>query len=314
MKQSLKTFLMAGLCAALASLLALPVLASSSKDEADLLHNPGVVYSGIDLWSTPANGSSFSDFSRQPIPAGFFCQGSAPFTGVITFKGAGLKTVPEGILGGADTIIHRMDDAVFDKDGVALTRVKFLALSLVSAEPIQTDCGQFQAQIRLKGEQPVTTMRIERHDQNGGIYTSTLAVNARVVFAPVEGEAPQTLELEQKVRFAPNRSSWSREPASNASALENYAHVDVDGDGLAETPIPGPSNFKPGLMVPSGVLARAVFQEPLCELAVLETPPCPEGCHCDPSAEWTSNPACANWSIAECDHCHCPGLPDPRDP
>ncbi len=88
-------------------------------------------------------------------------------------------------------------------------------------------------------------MRIERHDQKGGIYTSTLAVNARVVFTPVEGEAPQPLELEQKVRFAPNRSTWSREPTSNAPALENYAYVDVDGDGLAETGFRAPATSSP---------------------------------------------------------------------
>ena len=46
-----------------------------------------VIQSGIDPWRTPGNGSTFINFSRHPIPAGFFCFKSAPFTGRIIFQG-----------------------------------------------------------------------------------------------------------------------------------------------------------------------------------------------------------------------------------
>ncbi|MEE8583687.1 MAG: hypothetical protein V3T83_02430, partial [Acidobacteriota bacterium] len=160
MKRSLNFLLWAGLCIALAALLSAPALASSSRDDnrAQAVPSEDVIYSGVDLWVTPADSRTYSDFAGNPIPAGFFCEGSAPFSGVIAFTGGGLESVPAGILGDSDTIIYRMDDAIFDKDGVATTRVKFLALSLASLEPLQTECGQFRAEIRLHGAQPVTSM------------------------------------------------------------------------------------------------------------------------------------------------------------
>lgn len=41
------------------------------------------ITNGIDAWVTPGDGSSFASFADDPIPAGFFCAGSEPFTGVI---------------------------------------------------------------------------------------------------------------------------------------------------------------------------------------------------------------------------------------
>lgn len=328
MKRSLQTAFRAGCCIALAALLAAPALASSSKDD----NRPGavdpedVIYSGIDLWVTPSDSRTYSDFSGTPIPAGFFCEGSAPFTGLIAFTGGGLESVPAGILGDADTIIHRLDDAVFDKDGVAATRVKFLALSLVSLKPFETECGQFSAEIRLRGEQPETSMRIERQDDpDSGTYSATLAVNAKVVFRPINGEAGKLLEIEQDVRFAPNHSYWAREPGYNAPAVRNYAQVDVDGDGRAETTIPGPSNFHPGFVLQQGALTPAVFQQSTEQLfrknvqcipgGSIPPPPyviCDEECHCDPRFNWDDDPNQVCWNTNYCKHCHCPGGPDPR--
>ncbi|MEE8585264.1 MAG: hypothetical protein V3T83_10480 [Acidobacteriota bacterium] len=322
MKHSLKPIFWAVSCIALAALLTAPALAgsSSSRDDerSNLIHPGDVIYSGADLWVTADDGMTYSSFLDNPIPAGFFCEGSEPFSGVMALKGGGLNTVPQGILGEADTIIHRMDDAVFDKDGVAYTRVKFLALSLASAEPVQTGCGQFQAAIRLKGEQPVTSMRIERTEPNGGFYSATLSVNARVIFTPLQGEASKRLELEQNIRFAPNHSVWARQNGTSAQAVQHYARVDVDGDGHAETVIPGPSNFRPGYLVKDGALARATFQEISQAVAIqpcLATVPpngtptmtCPRGCHC---SQWASfdddddlNDACLQ--TTQCIHCHC---------
>ena len=262
MKRSLKQAFLMGCCLALASLLLVPALASSRDDNGNKLVDPqDVIYSGTDIWVTPADGMTFSDFSHQPIPAGFFCEGSAPFTAKVAFKGGGLNTVPTGILGDADTVIYRMDDAVFDGDGVATTGVKFLALSLLSIEPLQTECGQFHARIRLQGEQPVTSMRIERRGPDSGIYSATLSVNAKVSFTPVAGQTARPLELSKSVNFAPNRSVWARQPGANSPAVQNYARIDVDGDGQAETAIPGPSNFKPGYVMQEGQLAWATLQQ-----------------------------------------------------
>lgn len=320
MKRSLRSVFVAGCCLALAALLAAPALASSARDDnpSNQADPDNVIFSGIDLWVTHAASGTYSSFEEDPIPAGFFCEGSEPFTGRIAFQGGGLETVPAGILGDADTIIYRMDDAVFNADGVATTRVKFLALSLASIEPLETECGKFHAAIRLNGVQPVTSMRIERTDDlDGGTYSATLAVEAKVTFTPVEGGEP--LVFLQSVQFAPNHSVWARQPGYMAQSSRNYARVDQDGDGHAETVIPGPSNFYPGFALQGGVLARAQTSQQLIKAQCLDAggPPgnvvCDPECHCDPTAEWGDDPDTVCWQIYNCKHCHCPWGPDPRE-
>lgn len=321
MKLSFNSALAVGCCIALAVLLAAPALASSSRDDdrADLVNPEDVIHSGIDMWVTHPTSGTYSSFKEDPIPAGFFCEGSQPFAGLIRFQGGGLETVPAGILGEADTIIHRMDDAVFSKDGVATTRVKFLALSLASMEPFETECGQFHATIRLNGEQPVTSMRIERTDDlNSGAYSATLAVDAKVTFTPLQGGQP--LVFLQSVRFAPNHSVWAREPGYTAQSAPNYAQVDVDGDGHAETVIPGPSNFHPGFTLQNGVLARTSSTEKIAQPiddCHAGGPPgsviCDPECHCDFTANWGDPDDTVCWQRFACKHCHCPWGPDPRE-
>ena len=76
-----------------------------------------VIQRGIDVFTTAGDGRTFYDFSHNPIPAGFFCKGSKAFTGRVAFKGLPLTTEAPGQLWGADTVIERLDDAVFDDKG-----------------------------------------------------------------------------------------------------------------------------------------------------------------------------------------------------
>src|SRR5262249_28673191 len=114
---------------------------------------------GVDLWATAA-GRTHTSFASNPIPAGFFCEGSKPFTSRIAFRGEPLKPEPAASLDGADTIVRRLDNATFDGKGEAVTRIQFLALSLVSVKPIDTGCGLYNVQARLDGAQPTTDMKI----------------------------------------------------------------------------------------------------------------------------------------------------------
>src|SRR4051812_18652979 len=99
-----------------------------------------VIQRGIDTFTTTTDGTTFFDFAQSPIPAGFFCKGSPAFTGRVTFRGLPLETGVPGQLRNADTVIERLDDAAFDKNGVATTRIQFKALSMVSIKPIKTGC------------------------------------------------------------------------------------------------------------------------------------------------------------------------------
>ena len=98
--------------------------------------NDVVIGSGVDVWWTPATGSTRADFQADPIPAGFFCRDSRPFQGSIVFRGAPIATEPAGAFGAIDTGIHRLDEISFTGAGVAETRVQVAALSLVSMFPI----------------------------------------------------------------------------------------------------------------------------------------------------------------------------------
>src|SRR5262249_8340819 len=100
------------------------------------------IHKGVDVWMTVA-GKARTTFADEPIPVGFFCQDSRPFTGAITMKGVPLAVTPGKGLGGIDTVVHRLDDAVFNDQGEARTRIQLMALSLASIEPIETSCGKY---------------------------------------------------------------------------------------------------------------------------------------------------------------------------
>lgn len=219
--------------------LALVLLAVSPVFAADR-----VIYNGSDLWTTPGDGRTFADFSLDPIPAGFFCPNSEAFTGRVVFKGAPLAMDRPGT---TDTIVQRLDDAAFNKAGVATTRIQVRALSLESVAPIKTACGVFKAVVSLEGEQPITRMRIVRDNAKGGRYMAPLALNVRVSFVPAGLSASaEKLEIRQQVRFDATPNAWTG-AVPGVAREKGFLRVDTDGDQVADTFVPGTSNFIPGL-------------------------------------------------------------------
>jgi hypothetical protein len=194
---------------------------------------------------TTDDGSTFVDFAKTPIPAGFFCPSSAPFTGRIAFQGEPVVTGTPGALGAADTVVQRLDDAAFNKRGVAVTRLQFRALSLKSLAPVETSCGKFTATARLDGVQPITRMVITRDDEKGGRFSAPLALNVKVSFKPVGRVSAETLEIPVEVRFpAMPNLPWRSKAAAPVPA--GFVLVDTDGDRVADTYLPGTSNFIAG--------------------------------------------------------------------
>lgn len=253
--------------AGLALLLAVPALAGDA-----------VITNGIDLWRTPATGGTFVDFAREPLPAGFFCAGSSPFTGRVVFGGVPVKTKPASALGEADTIIQRLDDAAFTKslpaihpfalrgtDGtvrrvgasffrgqeVATTRIQVKAISFAGVQPVATGCGSFEVKASLFGEQPITEMIIVRDREDGGRFFAPLALNVRLAFSPVAGGAP--VEVVRSIEFpAKALSVWTDVPGRRA-AFAGFVGVDSDADGAVDMMLPGTSNFAAGFKgVPAG--------------------------------------------------------------
>lgn len=216
---------------ALLLLIALPVSAADR-----------VVQSGIDLWYTPGDGTTYIDFSQRPIPAGFFCFNSTPFAGRIIFRGIPVATGQKGVLGKTDTIVHRLDDTTFNKRGVAVTRIQVRALHFQSVKPIRTSCGAFNVEVRLNGEQPVTRMRIVRENEKGGRFFAPIAVNGKLVFTPAGRASSEILEINRNVRFPANQGiAWADDFGKNGLQRSGFVLVDTDNDRVPDTYLPGTS-------------------------------------------------------------------------
>src|SRR5262245_32191206 len=118
------------------------------------------VLPGIDAWTTVPEGT-YANLVNNPLPAGFLCDQFPGFSGFIYLNGIPLMS-DQGLLSRTDTIVERLDRAVFNKAGVALTRVRVRALQLTGVETLKTVCGEFKVDVTLDGEQPLSTMRIVR--------------------------------------------------------------------------------------------------------------------------------------------------------
>lgn len=207
------------------------------------------IHSGADLFATPANGETFVNFFRDPVPAGFFCPGSEPFTDLVNLRGVPLVTSPAGALGDTDTIMERLDDAVFDAQGRAITRVRVAALSLESIEPIRTGCGDFRLLVTTDGgPQPATQMQIYRTHQHGGFFLAPLELRVQLSFVPLKRGGGEPLVLDRDVSFPAIAKDHKWVYASSAPAFEHPGTVAVQSAQPGSTgylTLPGTSNFAP---------------------------------------------------------------------
>ncbi len=223
---------------ALAILAALPAAAAT-------LHS---IENGIDVWRTPGDGTSFVKFDKSPIPAGFFCSKSAAFKGRIVLQGRPLATGAPGELGGADTIVQRLDNAAFDAKGVATTRIQLRALQLESVAPVKTACGDFNVRVSLSGTQPTTAMKIVRDNETSGRFVAPLKVQYRVSFSPTNGAPAKSLELVRSFTLAPAaNATWGVIEKRGNAVRQTNVLVDTDGDQIPETYLAKTSgNFQAG--------------------------------------------------------------------
>jgi len=206
-----------------------------------------VITNGIDPWNTAGDGMTFADFSKHPLPAGFFCANSSPFAEKVALRGVPLATGAPGDLKRTDTIIQRLDDAAFNKQGVAVTRLQVRALQFEGLAPIKTSCGLFKVGVTLNGEQPITRMTIVRENDLGGTYIAPIAVNIKIFFTPVGRPATEALELDRQLRFPPAKHArWTFEAGPGGARHAGMVLVDTDADQRLDTYLPGTSNFAAG--------------------------------------------------------------------
>jgi hypothetical protein len=189
------------------------------------------------------------------------------------------RTGTPGQLWDSDTVIERLDDAVFDADGTATTRIQFRALSLVSIAPLKTACGAFHVYVSLKGKQRVTTMKIYRTQDAGGNFVAPLSANTRVTFIPVKpsrNKAARKLELAADFTFPAAPLPWRFSAGTRLKGMSPVI-VDTDGDLTPDTVLPSTSNFAAG-SPPDRFMSKVDSYYFTCD-------PCATvSCHTDPSS------------------------------
>jgi len=239
------------LCVALLALVTVPLSAQ-------------MIGEGTDLWRTFGDGSTYASFALEPLPAGFFCAGSAPFTGRIAFQGVPVVTEPEGVLNLTDTIVRRLDDAVFNANGVAMTRIQMAAMEFAGVELLRNECGAFKVGVVLDGEQPITEMKIIRDEADGGRFIAPIHVNVKITFTPMD-HGGDTLAVPRQLELsAAANATWRTRPDPGFTEFNRPVAVDTDSDGVADRLVPGTSsNFFAGArgrQARRGVLHREATQ------------------------------------------------------
>jgi hypothetical protein len=201
-----------------------------------------VLYHGIDPWTTVPELTN-ANFGANPLPAGFFCMEFQGYTGKIWLKGVPLASSDPNALGDTDTIVERLDDAVFNKNGVARTRVRVRALQLTGIESFKTVCGDYDVKVTLDGVQPVSRMKIVRESARGGRFFVPLALNVKFIFTRVDDPSEQ-LEFSYPVRFDVNPyHRWAYRNLVPDVKRIGAVMVDTDWDGTPDALLPGTSNF-----------------------------------------------------------------------
>jgi len=225
-----------------------------------------VINSGIDLFTTPPGGATFTDFSATPLPPGFFDPGSDPFTGRVEFQGAPLQTDPPGILGPTDTIVRRKGSAILPEPGSsAKVPIEILALSLQSVAPITVTYSsgrpeQWEVKTCLSSapqDSGAMTIQAGQCPGEGGTFTAMLPVLPRLIFTRLRDGAVRALDYGQlripPINFTTRNGHWlDFDPGFHLiTAQPGFIRVEHDCDPNTPPigPLPGSSNFFPGMRI-----------------------------------------------------------------
>jgi hypothetical protein len=228
---------------ALLVLLALPALGQTLP----------TIQKGVDLFETSSTGGTLVDFASTPIPAGFFCPGSAAFTGKVGLKGVPLTTAPVGVAGSTDTIVERLKDAVFPSGATSATiPVVVRALRLTSTGDVEIFCPDEGKNTYWRvdtclcgGLQPTTNLTLTVNQSCGcGVANGTLKLNVCLRFTRVD--TGQTVgPVSQTITLNVNNLPWCPNAGTGDRVIASPFGVDTNCDGEADLQLPGTTNFHP---------------------------------------------------------------------
>lgn len=205
---------------------------------------------GVDVFQTSTGGATAVDFGPNPIPAGFFCPGSAPFTGTIQLQGAPLSTVPAGATANGDIVVERTAAGVF-AGGVATIPVVVRAIRLTSVGTFTVACGdgtttEWKVDTCLcPGNQPITNITVKVDQACGcGHFSGKLQFRICLTFTNVRTGATAG-PISQVVTMNIVNMPWCPNPGAGEPVVPPFT-VDTNCDGQPDRQLRGSSNFHPG--------------------------------------------------------------------
>lgn len=221
------------LFAALVLVVAVPALAQD------------VIPAGTDSWRTPPDGSTYTDLN---LPAGFLDKDCAAFQGRVVLGGVPVEADPKDAYSYGDTLVERLEDAVFDEKGVAQVKIIVRGLHFQGANTLKTDCGEWSADVGLAKEQSATVMTIVREDANGGYFQAPISVDTVWTFTRSSDGAVRTLGT-SNILTSDEKSPWQAGTCTKAAATRNHrpALINPSGHGKPTMKIAAVTRgFNPG--------------------------------------------------------------------
>jgi len=127
---------------------------------------------GSDYWVTPANGQTIFEFPEGDVES--LC--GAPISATWNHK-LPLRGVPT-VGSDWDTRVARLDNAVFDSSGAAVTRIQVKELNLANINLHSTPCGRLNWKVSLACcPQPITKMVLRADGTTGGVFSANISVS-----------------------------------------------------------------------------------------------------------------------------------------
>jgi hypothetical protein len=142
----------------IASFLALPAFAQT-------------IPAGKDYWVTPNNSQTDFTFPANDVELLCGATPSATWNHKVLLKGV---PTPGSDY---DTVVARLDNAVFNTSLQASTRIQVAQLNFASASPQATPCGTINWTVNLSGPQALTIMKLRRTSATGGVFSADIAVS-----------------------------------------------------------------------------------------------------------------------------------------
>lgn len=209
------------------------------------------ILKGVDVFQTGTGANpTYVDFSIDPIPADFFCPGSAPFLGQLKLQGVPLTTNPPGVAGNGDVIVERLKDGNF-VNGIARIPVIVRALRLTGVEYLTVACADgtattWRVDTCLCKDQRVTEITVTVDQACGcGHFDGELSLNVCMTFTNVD--TGQVLgPIQRKIVLKISNMPWCPDPGAGDLVISSPFKVATRCGREPDLELQGTSNFHPG--------------------------------------------------------------------